>query len=180
MHRSYGIVDQASRTLVIVNARADDHRVDAIIDRKPAGLISVHDYNEDMITRVLFNEGSPPYRILHMGFTAIGGSLLMASLFNGTGTPEQNNQIAVKMASLVLRYESHLKDPLQTIENSVKVSRFFGKKEKEWCAICHDEYQAEDMIGTIYCKHTFHPQCILAWMRKKGNCPICRAVAIVI
>ncbi|KAM0061159.1 putative chromatin regulator PHD family [Helianthus debilis subsp. tardiflorus] len=180
MSCSYAVLDRVSRTFVIVNATTTDH-VDVLLDLKPDSSVTVHNYNiEDIINRVLYGDGTP-YRILRMAFTAINGSVVSATLFNGTETLEHSDLIAMDMAGLILRCESYYKDKSKFIEDAVKVSRLGKEKEcEEICAICHDEYQAEDMIGTIECKHSFHPQCIKEWLRRKENCPICRAHAVAI
>ncbi|WOH03387.1 hypothetical protein DCAR_0622784 [Daucus carota subsp. sativus] len=42
------------------------------------------------------------------------------------------------------------------------------------CSICQEEYTAEDEMGKLDCRHSFHIQCIKSWLAKKNACPICK------
>jgi hypothetical protein len=39
------------------------------------------------------------------------------------------------------------------------------------CAICLDEMQ---LVTSLSCRHMFHTDCILEWLRQKNTCPVCR------
>ncbi|KAM7528837.1 hypothetical protein LguiB_032247 [Lonicera macranthoides] len=42
------------------------------------------------------------------------------------------------------------------------------------CAICKDEFTAEDKINMLPCRHYFHVECIVPWMNLNTTCPLCR------
>ena len=42
------------------------------------------------------------------------------------------------------------------------------------CVICLEEYQAESMVIFLKCKHSFHRDCGLPWLKEHETCPICR------
>ncbi|KAG0143274.1 hypothetical protein CROQUDRAFT_661424 [Cronartium quercuum f. sp. fusiforme G11] len=43
------------------------------------------------------------------------------------------------------------------------------------CAICKEEYVAEEECMQLPCKHVFHAQdCITPWLKRNGTCPVCR------
>lgn len=48
------------------------------------------------------------------------------------------------------------------------------------CAVCKDQFttnveECEDQIVvTLPCKHAFHEQCIIPWLKSSGTCPVCR------
>jgi len=45
----------------------------------------------------------------------------------------------------------------------------------EYCHICMDNYKEKEFKRIIpSCNHCFHKKCIDKWLKKKGNCPICR------
>jgi hypothetical protein len=47
----------------------------------------------------------------------------------------------------------------------------------EECAICFGEYVNEEPIRTLQCKHSFHRDCIDAWVQKRKNrCPLCSSM----
>jgi hypothetical protein len=43
------------------------------------------------------------------------------------------------------------------------------------CTICQDNYELEDSVCTLKCKHVFHRLCIKEWGKYKQECPICRS-----
>ncbi len=42
------------------------------------------------------------------------------------------------------------------------------------CVICYEEYQLNDLIKTLPCRHEFHQECIDTWLHIKPNCPLCQ------
>ncbi|KAM3270562.1 hypothetical protein P3S67_028764 [Capsicum chacoense] len=46
---------------------------------------------------------------------------------------------------------------------------------EEICAICLAEFEHEQIIGTLQCKHEYHAGCIKQWLLRKKDCPMCRA-----
>ncbi|KAI8461861.1 hypothetical protein BY996DRAFT_6408267 [Phakopsora pachyrhizi] len=43
------------------------------------------------------------------------------------------------------------------------------------CAICKDDFAAEDECMELPCKHYFHTEdCIKPWLKQSGTCPVCR------
>ena len=42
------------------------------------------------------------------------------------------------------------------------------------CCICKDDYKVNDIVSKIRCGHYHHHECILAWLNKQNNCPVCR------
>ena len=43
------------------------------------------------------------------------------------------------------------------------------------CFICYVDYKDSDVLLRNPCKHEAHYDCLAAWMRKRGTCPICNA-----
>ncbi|TDL28094.1 hypothetical protein BD410DRAFT_782054 [Rickenella mellea] len=48
------------------------------------------------------------------------------------------------------------------------------------CAVCKDQFSINPeepdnaVVVTLPCKHPFHEQCILPWLKSSGTCPVCR------
>jgi hypothetical protein len=42
------------------------------------------------------------------------------------------------------------------------------------CPICLEENDEESRITCCINNHVFHKKCILEWIKKKPNCPLCR------
>lgn len=45
---------------------------------------------------------------------------------------------------------------------------------KESCIICVDEFAKEQTLINLECNHFFHEECIISWLKKRNQCPICR------
>lgn len=43
------------------------------------------------------------------------------------------------------------------------------------CSICYSSCENRQSVATLNCRHEFHSQCVIPWLRKNGNCPLCRS-----
>ena len=49
----------------------------------------------------------------------------------------------------------------------------------ERCLICLDDYDEEDDIRIMSCRHAFHKDCVDKWLQTgKNNCPACRSTGV--
>ncbi|CAI2364303.1 unnamed protein product [Moneuplotes crassus] len=55
--------------------------------------------------------------------------------------------------------------------------RLVGQNEDLTCAICQEYISSTDDVPNIQCKHEFHSDCLLEWLKTSPLCPICREVA---
>ncbi|KAG8091029.1 hypothetical protein GUJ93_ZPchr0011g27371 [Zizania palustris] len=42
------------------------------------------------------------------------------------------------------------------------------------CAVCLEDFEADDKLKTMPCSHSFHDRCISDWLRVSRTCPLCR------
>ncbi|GAA5927835.1 hypothetical protein JCM1841_005772, partial [Sporobolomyces salmonicolor] len=42
------------------------------------------------------------------------------------------------------------------------------------CPICQDAFQLSEEIIPLPCRHLFHSDCIVPWLKTSGTCPVCR------
>uniref|UniRef100_A0A0E0RFK3 RING-type domain-containing protein n=1 Tax=Oryza rufipogon TaxID=4529 RepID=A0A0E0RFK3_ORYRU len=45
---------------------------------------------------------------------------------------------------------------------------------REECAVCLQDFVAEEKLRMMPCSHTFHQRCIFDWLRLGCICPLCR------
>lgn len=50
-----------------------------------------------------------------------------------------------------------------------------GPELKGECTICIDEMKEGDEAVVLPCRHWFHEQCVVLWLKQHNTCPICRA-----
>lgn len=43
------------------------------------------------------------------------------------------------------------------------------------CAICQDCYEKDHEVIELPCKHTYHKDCCMPWLKEHNTCPLCRA-----
>ncbi|KAG8093539.1 hypothetical protein GUJ93_ZPchr0012g19051 [Zizania palustris] len=42
------------------------------------------------------------------------------------------------------------------------------------CAVCLEDFMADDKLRTMPCSHCFHDRCLSEWLRISRSCPLCR------
>lgn len=50
-----------------------------------------------------------------------------------------------------------------------------GEGNKVECTICIDEMSEGDEVTVLPCKHWFHGECVVLWLKEHNTCPICRS-----
>lgn len=50
-----------------------------------------------------------------------------------------------------------------------------GQEANAECTICIDDMKLGDEACVLPCKHWFHNDCVVLWLREHNSCPVCRA-----
>jgi hypothetical protein len=75
---------------------------------------------------------------------------------------------------LKLYYEKRNKFILELNEFQYKHIKKYTKVKEKKCAICLIKYKSSDIIKEFPCKHIYHKNCILKWIKKSNRCPLCK------
>jgi hypothetical protein len=75
-------------------------------------------------------------------------------------------------------YKTQEKKP--NIELDIKSSVSTNSLKGDNCVICNSEFEINENITNLVCKHVLHTKCISEWVKYKPECPICRASIKVI
>ncbi|KAJ9550866.1 hypothetical protein OSB04_014911 [Centaurea solstitialis] len=60
------------------------------------------------------------------------------------------------------------------IYKNLRVTKYRHEKESEICVVCQVEFEKNERIGVLQCRHRFHPECIKEWLLRKNVCPLCK------
>ncbi|GKD77889.1 zinc finger, RING/FYVE/PHD-type containing protein [Tanacetum coccineum] len=168
---SYKVISPHLKKIVIVNQRRNDENVDKVMLWGDSG-VTVHDYNEHITKSILFEDGLD-YTRYRMSFTRRERSVHTIKVYDMHDElldDEDFRLRCVSFARFILWYEI-LPFNIGKKKSNGGVSK---DKEGEICPICYDEYQADQMIGTLACRHSYHEGCIKTWLSRKNVCPMCR------
>ncbi|CAL4974037.1 unnamed protein product [Urochloa decumbens] len=47
-------------------------------------------------------------------------------------------------------------------------------REGEECAVCQQDFGADETLRAMPCSHAFHQYCVSQWLRRNPICPLCR------
>lgn len=76
----------------------------------------------------------------------------------------EKSGLEIIKASSLLEYEKAGKVASNTVER---------------CLICLDDYDPEDNLRLLSCRHVFHKQCVDKWLEQgRNNCPACRSKGV--
>jgi hypothetical protein len=56
-----------------------------------------------------------------------------------------------------------------------KSSLVLFNEDPTLCQICQCNYEEEEMLKVLPCKHEFHVGCVDRWLAQKDSCPLCKA-----
>ena len=64
--------------------------------------------------------------------------------------------------------------PATTVQHtSITVEQEHIDKEL-LCSVCLDDFILTELVRKLRCNHLYHAQCIIAWLERHGDCPLCR------
>ncbi|KPM37106.1 hypothetical protein AK830_g9463 [Neonectria ditissima] len=63
---------------------------------------------------------------------------------------------------------------LQNLTRKLVNKEMLGSDGKTECTICIDEMKEGETVIFLPCKHWFHEDCVVLWLKEHNTCPICR------
>lgn len=66
------------------------------------------------------------------------------------------------------------KEVLESLPKLDVTDEFLKNRELAECSVCKEEFKKNDKVRQLPCKHVFHPDCILPWLKEHNSCPTCR------
>jgi len=63
---------------------------------------------------------------------------------------------------------------IESLEHKKIDEEMLGPEGKAECTICIDSMHKGDEVLVLPCKHWFHGECVIMWLKEHNTCPICR------
>ncbi|KXX82136.1 E3 ubiquitin-protein ligase RING1-like [Madurella mycetomatis] len=121
------------------------------------------------------------------GFSAFGGGLqdILASLFNPAAavhgdavyTQEALDRIITQLMDASPQTNAAppaSQDAIDNLEKKRVDDQMLGPEGKAECTICIDQISRGDEVAVLPCKHWYHHECVVLWLKEHNTCPICR------
>ena len=127
------------------------------------------------------NNGLSVIEEINNAFSQVQTLDLMGGLFgniiggygDGLNTMMEDRMMEVAMSDSLSHYKTQEKKP--NIKLDVKSQKSCIEHTSKACAICKDDFELDENITTLECKHILHTNCIAEWVKYKSECPVCRA-----
>mmetsp|Transcript_8129 Transcript_8129/g.15997 ORF Transcript_8129/g.15997 Transcript_8129/m.15997 type:complete len:227 (-) Transcript_8129:6026-6706(-) len=152
----------------------------------PADVFSMFNAFPSMAPRDMFFEG---FRLFDRGFSRRQTSLFdrlfesddffntppfMHSFFQGPNVSGMDFETLFQhMAS-----QQHGGPPpateqtIHSLENLTVTQEMLDHQDK--CPVCQENFNLGEHANKLRCKHFFHPDCIVPWLKIRNTCPTCR------
>ncbi|PTB64005.1 hypothetical protein BBK36DRAFT_1171449 [Trichoderma citrinoviride] len=66
-------------------------------------------------------------------------------------------------------------EALANLDRRPVVDSMLEGDSKTECTICIDDMKVGDEAAFLPCKHWFHEECVVLWLKEHNTCPVCRA-----
>lgn len=64
---------------------------------------------------------------------------------------------------------------LQNLDRRPVTAEMLGKDGNIECSICIDDLEEGQTAAFLPCKHWFHEECVVLWLKEHNTCPVCRS-----
>lgn len=65
-------------------------------------------------------------------------------------------------------------EALRNLERQLVDQSMVSADDKVQCAICLEWMELGNLATTLPCKHIFHDNCVVTWLKERNTCPMCR------
>lgn len=63
---------------------------------------------------------------------------------------------------------------IENLQRKPLDDEMLGPEGRAECIICIDNMNKGDLVVVLPCKHWFHEECVVLWLKEHNTCPICR------
>ena len=87
-------------------------------------------------------------------------NMIMANDNNRYGNPPASKEVVNSL------------EKVKIDEENLKLLRKNSNCEN--CSVCKDDFELDQQIVNLPCKHVFHEDCLSPWLTERNSCPTCR------
>ena len=123
-----------------------------------------------------FSMDEDPSWTINRFLRSVSNSDIVDNLLNGIMSRElrvENRMMEIAMRESLDQYKTQEKKP--DVELCVEGELASEEHLDKSCVICKSDFEFNDKITVLECKHIHHTECITEWVKYKSECPTCRA-----
>ncbi|KAI9476666.1 hypothetical protein BX667DRAFT_313016 [Coemansia mojavensis] len=79
--------------------------------------------------------------------------------------PEENESLQGLTENEIAQLPQHTFNALSVSSSSYETDKM--------CMVCLCDYEKKDKLVTLACRHSFHVDCAISWLRSNARCPLC-------
>ncbi|PWA84114.1 Zinc finger, RING/FYVE/PHD-type [Artemisia annua] len=64
------------------------------------------------------------------------------------------------------------------ISKNLRFTKYRKGEEGEICVVCQTEFEKNQRLAVLKCKHYYHRNCIRRWLLHKNICPLCKSQVV--
>lgn len=121
--------------------------------------------------------GANPFMNMHFGNRNANPNFMNFLSNHNNDAPFEN------FINLIMQFESGLNSHPPASDNAIsklgkiKIEKknYENKYKGKECNICLSQFELDDCLVELDCKHEFHEKCIIHWLKMNNTCPICRS-----
>ena len=128
--------------------------------------------SNSLLNQILFSQGASQPRSSHG---------LLDLILNYAMVQNYNRNIEFIINQLLMNDNNRYGNPPASQSSIDKLEKccITEKKLKDFgfensCPICKDEFVVNEECLLMPCKHHFHKDCLIPWLKERNSCPVCR------
>jgi len=123
-----------------------------------------------------FSRNEDPSRTISRFLESVSNFDIVDDLLYGLMDRErriENTMVEMAMRESIDQYKTQEKKPdvELCVEGELATKNHLDKS----CVICKSDFELDEKITVLECKHILHTECISEWVKYKSECPTCRA-----
>ena len=121
---------------------------------------------------VVFDGEIPPSRTISRALNNFSAFELLDLMYGNSLMDSEERMMNIVMEESLNHYNTREKKP--NVKICIKNTLATDVHTEENCAICKSEFEKDENINILKCKHIYHTECIGEWVKYKSECPVCR------